>query len=148
MNIYAQIGPDNRVHTIMESSNKMVPLDQNDQRLLNTMYDPVTGEFTGYRITLTANKSYIMADGVDTVRVTATIKTWDDQDSSETFVDPILFVVDGIPKLITKKSAGYYIDYKTTAPGTKEITTQDDKFMGQGAASILVVEVEEEDTEE
>lgn len=124
------------------SPNIMVETNEElDQRKLGTTYDPKTGTFTGYKVTLTANKQYIMADGADTVRVTATIKTWDDQEAND-FADPIMFVVDGVPKLVTKKADGYYVDYSTTAAGTKIISVQDDKFIDSASISILVAEVE------
>jgi hypothetical protein len=122
------------------SPNIMVEVEQLDPRRLGCTYDPGSGELTGYRISLSANKSYIMADGEDTFRVSATIKTWDDQDAE--YTDPILFIVDGTPKLVSKKTEGYYLDYKTVAAGTKSIKTQDDKFISQGSISVLAVEVE------
>lgn len=127
------------------SPNIMVETETIDNRVLGCTYDPDTGSFTGHRISLSADKQYIMADGIDTVRVTATIKTWDDQDAAATFTAPILFIVDGTPKLVTKKAAGYYVDYKTAAAGTNQITTQDGAFFSQGSISVLAVEVETEE---
>lgn len=140
---YAQINND-KVTTVMETPARFVEIETIDYRLLGCTYDSETGTFTGHKITLALDKQYILADGADTVRVSATIKTWDDQDALSTFTAPILFVVDGTPKLVTKKAAGYYVDYKSTAAGTKQIATQDDKFISQNSVSILAVEVEEE----
>lgn len=143
MRNYAQVDLRNmKVVVIAQSQNIMVEVDELDNRLLGCSYDPDTGAFTGYKITLTTNKPYIMADGTETVRVTASIKTWDEQDASGVFTDPIMFIVDGTPKLITKKADGYYVDFKTAAAGTKIVRTQDDKFINQGSVSILAVEVE------
>ena len=134
----------NKVVAVSSFPNLMVETESLDNRVLGCRYDPETGTFSGHKISLTAaaGKSYIMADGVDTIRITATIKTWDDQDANAEFTDPIMFVVDGVPKLVTKKTAGYYVDYKTTTPGTKQIATQDEKFISQGSVAVLAVEVD------
>lgn len=136
-----------KVKGVSEAQDNILHIDSMDTRLLGTTYDPETGTFSGHKITLAADKQYIMADGVDTIRITATIKTWDDQDAGETFTAPILFIVDSVPKLITKKTAGYYVDYKTTVAGTKEVRTQDAAFISQGSVAVLAVEVEEEPVE-
>jgi hypothetical protein len=142
---YVQVDQTNyKVVAIAASHNIMVERETLDNRLLGCTYDPDTGLFSGYKITLKTNKSYIMADGVDTIRISASIKTWDDQDASATFTDPILFVVDGTPRLVTKKAEGYYVDYKTTMPGTKQIYTQGDSFVLNGSVTVMVVEVEVE----
>jgi hypothetical protein len=124
------------------SPNIMLETVELDNRVLGTTYDPITGSFVGHKITLSMDKEYIMADGTEAVRVTATIKTWDDQEAGSEFTAPIKFIVDGVPKFITKKTDGYYTDFKTTVPGTKTITTQDEKFISQGSVSILAFEVE------
>lgn len=140
---YYQIETNNmKVVASAFSPNIMLETEELDNRVLGTTYDPDTGMFTGHKISLSMDKEYIMADGADVVRVTAAIKTWDDQEAGSEFTAPIKFVVDGVPKFITKKAEGYYTDYKTTVPGTKTIITQDEKFISQGSISILAFEVE------
>lgn len=124
------------------SPNIMIEVENLDARRLGCTYNPDTGKITGYRVILTTDRQYIRADGTDTVRVTTSIKTWDDQDANSTFSDPIMFVVDGTPKLVTKKAEGYFVDYNTTTAGTKIISVQDDKFIGSASISILAAEVE------
>lgn len=141
-NYYQLDAKTNRVIAAAFSPNIMIETDELDDRKLGTIYDPETGTFTGYKIVLSKDKSYIRADGADTVRITVSIKTWDDQDANSTFSDPIMFVVDGTPKLVTKKAEGYFVDYNTTTAGTKIISVQDDKFIGSASISILAAEVE------
>jgi len=140
-NYYQVDSNTNKVVAAAFSPNIMVETPTLDDRVLGCTYDPATGTFTGYKIMLTKDKSYIMADGAETARITASIKTWDDQDANDTYTDPILFVIDGTPKLVTKKPDGYWIEYKTATPGTKQIRTQDDHFIAQGSVSVLAVEV-------
>lgn len=73
---YAQIGTNGKVHTVNQSSNRIVEVEADDSRLLGTSY--VNGAFIGYKIVLTTNKPSITADGADTATITATVHTWDD----------------------------------------------------------------------
>lgn len=139
---YAQVNEQNKVVAVAPSSNLMVEINSLDNRLLGTTYSAETGEFTGYKITLSADKPYIMADGADTIKITATVKTWDEKDAPE-YSAPIIFLVDGTPKFIAKKADGtYYTTYKTTVPGNKTILTQNTDVISNGQIVIMAVEVE------
>lgn len=139
---YAQVdSTTKKVVAVAYSHNIMVETVTLDEHMLGCKYDEESGTFSGNILWFKADKPYIMADGIETVRVTATIKSWNGKDSD--YATPIMFIVDGTPKFVSKKAdGGYYVDFKATTAGTKTIRTQDENFLRQGEISILAVEVE------
>ena len=73
---YAQLDARGRVHTICQLSNEIqasnaISIEKYDDSLLGSYYDPQTGIFQ--HIEVSADKTTIKADGIDTAMVTAIV---------------------------------------------------------------------------
>ena len=138
---YAQIGEDNKVHTVQEIPNRLVEVQENDARLLGTIYNHETGEFIGYRINLTADKAEIIADGEDTATVTANVTTWDEQVGT-LFDNDIAFEVNGqqIPATVIGGEATFEFASNETGTYTIKTVNEEDTVLSNGSIEIEVIE--------
>lgn len=138
---YAQIGEDNKVHTVQEIPNRLVEVEENDARLLGTIYNHETGEFIGYRINLTADKTEIIADGEDTATVTANVTTWDEQ-AGTVFGHEIIFEVNGQQISAEVVNGQAIFEFASNEIGTFTIKTvnNENTIMSNGSIEIEVIE--------
>lgn len=144
MPTYAQI-QNGRVIAISDGPSTMVLLDTNDTRLLGTTYNgpapaaAVASDFAGYKATVTADKSEIAADGVETVTISIAIQDWKGE-PAEDFDGTITITINGSRKdLPVTDGAASYV-YKTAAIGSKTISTQDAVGFTYISHGVVVVE--------
>lgn len=121
MEYYAQVLND-RVVSVCNSPNQMVPIDSADTRLLNTRYDASTGKYIGYNIALSADKTSITADGTDKATITATITSWDGT-AATNFATDIIFEVNGKQTSVTPSNGTGTFEFTETTAGTYEVKT-------------------------
>ncbi|MCR8636194.1 hypothetical protein [Paenibacillus radicis (ex Xue et al. 2023)] len=127
--IYAQV-QNGTVMAISEGPSEMILLEANDTRLLGTAYIGTTqsfaenSSFNGFKSVVTANKTEIAADDVDSVTITIKIKNWKEEEAS-TFKGDIKININGSRKDLTVIDGQASYVYKTTTVGIKNISTQD-----------------------
>lgn len=141
---YAQVGENGKVHTVQDTPSRFVEIEYSDDRLLGTVYNVDSGEFIGYRITLSTDKTEIVADGKDTSTITANIETWDEQTGSS-FTDDVVFEVNGqqVPATVTDGQAIFEFASNETGSYTVKTVNTEDIVMSNGSIEIEVIESEE-----
>lgn len=138
MGYYAQLGATGKVHTVCELNNRMVEIETNDARLIGTIYDEATGQFVGYRIELTADKSEVIADGVEEALITATVYNWDGA-IAESYAGEITFEVSGIQVGEPVVNGVASIPFSSAEAGTYTIQTvnSDAELLSNGRVEVL-----------
>ncbi|KZE79325.1 hypothetical protein AV654_17810 [Paenibacillus elgii] len=127
---YAHVNEHGKVYGLSMNPSIMVPLQVYDSNYMNTFYDEKTGQFIGIRITLSVDKTEIVADGTDTATVTASFKNWDGTPAE--YTKDLVVSVDGVRAVIKKVKGAYTIKLSSTVEGIKMIsiiTSEDPHLM-------------------
>ena len=127
---YAHVNDQGKVYGVSMNPSMIVPLPAYDSSYMNTFYDAETGQFIGIRITLSADKTEIAADGTDTATVTASFKNWDGTPAE--YTKDLVVSIDGVRTDIKKVKGTYTIKLSSAVEGIKTIsiiTSEDPHLM-------------------
>ena len=117
---YAHVNDQGKVYGVSMNPSMIVPLPAYDSSYMNTFYDAETGQFIGIRITLSADKTEITADGTDTATVTASFKNWDGTPAE--YEKDLVAAIDGVRTVVKKTNGVYEIKISGTQEGTKTVS--------------------------
>ncbi len=128
--IYAQIDDNGKVYAISQLASEIVELPAYDERYMGTTYDRATGTFIGYIIQLSADKTQIAADGVDTASITATVTDYLGNPAPQ-FGDDIVFEVNGQLQAVTPEGGEAKLTLTSTQSGTLNVKTVNGGYVKQ-----------------
>ncbi|HZG83824.1 Ig-like domain-containing protein [Paenibacillus sp.] len=138
---YVQVSESGVVHTIFDSPNKLIEVPaETDSRVLGTHY--VDGAFIGYKIALTTDKPEIVADGVDTATITATVTTWDDQPATD-FADPIIFEFNGETQEVAPVGGVAEITLQSEEAESLQVVTTNGGYVIQNGSVEVLADVQQ-----
>ncbi|KPV60711.1 hypothetical protein QJ48_04030 [Paenibacillus sp. A3] len=137
---YAHVNEQGKVYGVSMNPSIMVPLPVYDSNYMNTFYDEKTGQFIGIRITLSADKTEISADGTDTATVTASFKNWDGTPAE--YTKDLVVSVDGVRTVLKKEKGTYKMKLSSAVEGIKTIsiiTSEDPHLMDSQPVKVNFV---------
>lgn len=141
--IYAQV-QNGKVIAVTTGQSLMVELETKDDRLLGTSY--VDGQFVGYKAIMTADKTEMIADSVDILTLTITVKKWDDTPATD-FNGTITIDINASRKDLTVINGVATYAYKTSSQGVKNISTSNVagfEYIAHGSLTIQAYAESEE----
>lgn len=136
MKFYAQIDDDGKVFAISQIGCDLVKIDQYNPDMLGATYNPDTGEFSGYRVTLSASKRTIEVG--DTAEITATIVNWDRTPCE--YSGDVRFRMGDTRQTVKASDGVAVLTYQAEIAGKVEIRTDNNDFINNES---IMIEVEE-----
>lgn len=141
MKYYAQVNNEGKVFAVSQIDCDLVKIDQYNPDMLGATYDPDTGEFSGYRVTLTASKRTIEVG--QSAEITATIVNWDRTPCE--YNGDVRFRINDAKQTVKASAGVAVLTYQANSPGEIEIRTDNDEFISNEYIMIEVTEPEPEE---
>jgi hypothetical protein len=133
----AEINTNNKVTEVKEVGELYkgngIKINSFDFKLMGTSYSG--GNFIGYYITLTVDKSTITADGVDKAVITAKTFNYDDTPATD-YTTGIIFDVNGTQQTVAPVNGEATIEFKSSIAGNFTIKTVND-VIRNGEVTII-----------
>ncbi|NEN84353.1 Ig-like domain-containing protein [Paenibacillus elgii] len=143
MYYYAQADSNGKVHTVCQLSGMIIPIENSDERLRGTMYDPETNTFCGIRPILSMNKSEIKADGIDSATITVTFQNWDE--SPADYDKDLTLSIGGKTATAAKTDGKYSFIITGSEPGMKTVKVTNQDLMESAELSLTIIKPDEPD---
>ncbi|MFB0841768.1 hypothetical protein [Paenibacillus oleatilyticus] len=127
---YAHVDEQGKVYGVSMNPSLIVEIPKYDSNYMGTYFDAGTGQFIGIRITLSADKTEIAADGTDTATVTASFKNWDGTPAD--YEKDLVVSIDGARTVLKKEKGTYKMKLSSAVEGIKTIsiiTSEDSHLM-------------------
>jgi hypothetical protein len=139
---YAQINNNGKVFALSDLASEVVQDDmifinseQYDERLLNTFY--VNGEFIGFYLRLEVDKSSIMANGTDIATITATVRDWQDNITTD-YADSVSFELNGQSQTVVPGNGIASITFSSTVAGEYVFNVSGNKYTNPNQIKVVV----------
>ncbi|MFB6364413.1 hypothetical protein ACFCP7_10160 [Paenibacillus elgii] len=131
-NYYAHVNDQGRVYS--------VPIPVYSSSYMNTFYDEKTGKFFGIKVILSTNKEEIVADGKDSVIITASFQNWDDTPAD--YYKDLVMSINGTRAVMKREDGAHKLKFSGTEPGIINITVttaEDPHLMEASSLSVRFI---------
>lgn len=129
---YVQCDDNGKVFAISGINCDLIKVPEYNDNLIGATYDLETGEFTGYRVTLSSEKTRVRPG--ETAKLTITVLDWDQKPSD--YAGEFILRVGQAREVV--EIVGGFGTYTLTIdePGTVTVTTPEEGFINTASVTI------------